>query len=146
MRTLTEHLAAHNIYRRSPEATALFLHDSEGFHDTIIRSDTTGKAASSKSHMATSEIWTEGRVSGTYARRTLDLLKVVPFHEDRAAAGIHASSPEGNGPGLCTTILVGGRSGGHQAAVMCAVCRLGLWNVWRILTRWYDRLFILPCL
>ncbi|KAF9787152.1 hypothetical protein BJ322DRAFT_1107230 [Thelephora terrestris] len=37
-----------------------------------------------------------------------------------AAAGIHASSPEGNGPGLCTIILAGGRSGGHQAAVMCA--------------------------
>lgn len=48
------------------------------------------------------------------------------FNEGRAASGIHASSPEGNGPGLCTIILAGGRSGGHQAAVMCAVGLLGL--------------------
>jgi len=78
--------------------------------------------------MATSEIWTKGRVSETRARRNLDAFEGVSFHGSRAAAGIHASSPEGNGPGLCTIILAGGRSGGHQAAVMCAVrhCELRL--------------------
>ena len=122
VRTLTEHLAAHNIHRRPPEATAPFLHDSKGFHNTNIRSDTTSEATSLQPYMATSEIWTKGRVSKTDARRTLDSFEVVSFHEDRAAAGIHASSPEGDGPGLCIIILAGGRSGGHQAAVMCAVC------------------------
>jgi hypothetical protein len=60
---------------------------------------------------------------------------VLSFPESRAAAGIHASSPEGNGPGLCTIILAGGRSGGHQAAVMCAVRHLYSWSVLWLPTR-----------
>ena len=116
---------AHNIYRRPPEATTSFLHDSKGFHDADIRSHTTGETTSPQPYMATPEIWAKGRVSETRARRKLDTFKGVLFCEGRAAAGIHGSSPEGDGPGLCTIILAGGRSGGHQAAVMCAVCRLG---------------------
>jgi len=111
----------HNICRRSSEATTLFLYNSEGFHHTNIRSHTTGEAASPQPHMATSEVWTKGGVSETRVRRKFDTFMGVSFHWGRAAAGIHASSPEGNGPGLCTIILAGGRSGGHQAAVMCAV-------------------------
>jgi len=145
VRALTKFLAAHNVHRRPPETTASFLHDGKRFYDTNIRSNTAGETGPSQSQMATSEIWTEGRVSQTRARRWLDTSNHGPFHEGRAAAGIHASSPEGDGPGLCTIILAGGRSGGHQAAVMCAVRRLDLWVVlW--LTRWCERLFILPCL
>lgn len=135
VRTLTGDLAAHNVYRRPSEATAPFLHDSKGFHNKNIRSDTTGETASLQPYMATSQIWTKGRVSGTDVQCTLDPFKVVSFHEDRAAAGIHASSPEGDGPGLCIIILVGGRSGGHQAAVLCAVRRLDLWVALPLLIR-----------
>jgi len=147
VRALTKCLAAHNIHRRPPEATASFLHDSKGFHDKNIRSDAAGETRPSQPHMATSEIWTKGRVSGTHARRWFGMSNAESFHEGRAAAGIHSSSPEGDGPGLCTIILAGGRSGGHQAAVMCAVGRFDdLWVVLWSLTRWCGRLFILPCL
>lgn len=64
-RTVTEHLTAYNIYCRPPEATALVLHDGEGFHDANIRSDATGETAPSQSNVATSEIRNEGRVGGT---------------------------------------------------------------------------------
>ena len=137
VRKLTES-SAHNVYRRPPEATTLFLHNSKGFHDTNIRSHTAGKAASPQPHMAAPEIWTKGRV-----RARCTLFKGALFHKSRAAAGIHASSPEGDGPGLCTIILAGGRSGGHQAAAMCAVRRLGPAGC--LVTHRYDRLFILPC-
>ena len=71
--------------------------------------------------MASSEIPSKGRVSGPHLWFMFNTSQVLSFLEGRAAAGIHSSSPEGDGPGLCTTILAGGRSGGHQAAVMCAV-------------------------
>jgi polycomb protein EED len=40
-----------------------------------------------------------------------------------APAGMHSSEPEGytNGVGRCVAILAGGRSGGHQAAVLNSV-------------------------
>lgn len=146
VRIPTEYLTAHNIYCRPPEDTALFLHDGKGFHDENLRSRATGETGSSQPTVATSRVWTKGRVSGTRERPTLDTSNCVLFYEGRAAAGIHASSPEGNGPGLCTIILAGGRSGGHQAAVMCAVRHLDIWVVLRLLTSWYARLSILPCL
>ena len=37
------------------------------------------------------------------------------------AHGLHANIPEGYGRGRCTIVLVGGRSGGHDAAVLGAV-------------------------
>lgn len=35
--------------------------------------------------------------------------------------GLRAAEPEGRGQGLCITVLVGGKSGGHRAAVLGAV-------------------------
>ncbi|TFY72867.1 hypothetical protein EVG20_g126 [Dentipellis fragilis] len=37
-----------------------------------------------------------------------------------AAHGLHTTEPEGRGIGRCVAVLVGGRSGGHQAAVLGA--------------------------
>ncbi|KAA1471550.1 WD40 repeat-like protein [Dentipellis sp. KUC8613] len=37
-----------------------------------------------------------------------------------AAHGLHTTEPEGTGIGRCVAVLVGGRSGGHQAAVLGA--------------------------
>ncbi|TFK41221.1 WD40-repeat-containing domain protein [Crucibulum laeve] len=37
-----------------------------------------------------------------------------------AAHGLHMTEPEGNGLGRCIVVLMGGRSGGHQAAVLGA--------------------------
>ena len=40
-----------------------------------------------------------------------------------AAHGLHMTEPEGEGEGIgrCIIVLMGGRSGGHQAAVLGAV-------------------------
>lgn len=38
-----------------------------------------------------------------------------------AAHGLHLTEAEGSGIGRCIIILMGGRSGGHQAAVLGAV-------------------------
>jgi hypothetical protein len=37
------------------------------------------------------------------------------------AHGLHMSEPEGVGVGRCVAVLMGGRSGGHQAEVLGAV-------------------------
>ena len=71
---------AHNIYRRPSEATTLFLYNCEGFHYTNIRSHTTGKTASSQPYMATSKVWTKGRVSETRVRRIFSTFKDVLLH------------------------------------------------------------------
>jgi polycomb protein EED len=39
-----------------------------------------------------------------------------------AAHGLHMNEREGSGLGRCIIVLMGGRSGGHQAAVLGAVC------------------------
>ncbi|KAI0361519.1 WD40 repeat-like protein [Trametes cingulata] len=36
------------------------------------------------------------------------------------AHGLHMCEPEGEGIGQCVAVMVGGRSGGHKAAVLCA--------------------------
>lgn len=38
-----------------------------------------------------------------------------------AAHGLHMTETEGSGVGRCVAVLMGGRSGGHQAAVLSAV-------------------------
>ena len=43
-----------------------------------------------------------------------------------AAHGLHMYGPEGHGIGRCIIVLMGGRSGGHRAAVLGAV--RFLWN------------------
>lgn len=121
VRALTKCLVAYNVHRGPPKAASPFLYDSEGFYDTDIRSYATSQKTPSQPNMATPQVCTKGRVCGALASWTMDTSHVASSHGSRAAAGIHASSPEGNGPGLCTIILAGGRSGGHQAAVMCAV-------------------------
>ncbi|EIW64581.1 uncharacterized protein TRAVEDRAFT_159019 [Trametes versicolor FP-101664 SS1] len=37
------------------------------------------------------------------------------------AHGLHMCEPEGEGIGQCVAVMVGGRSGGHKGAVLCAV-------------------------
>lgn len=57
-----------------------------------------------------------------------------------AAHGLHMSEGEGNGIGQCVTILMGGRSGGHQAAVLGAVSELHVNNI----PSQTDYLYIVP--
>lgn len=40
-----------------------------------------------------------------------------------AAHGLHMTEAEGRGDGRCIMVLMGGRSGGHQAAVLGAVSK-----------------------
>lgn len=40
------------------------------------------------------------------------------------AHGLHLNIKEGSGLGRCIIVLMGGRSGGHNAAVLGAVCRI----------------------
>lgn len=58
-----------------------------------------------------------------------------------AAHGLHMNEREGSGIGRCIVVLMGGRSGGHQAAVLGAVRRLGRYIGFRL----NNTLLGIPC-